>query len=176
MDVHIGTISRRMRGVTPPPWRSVTYHAETGSRCPAAPEHDLRDYIGRCYRSRAAKEGLRAALAETLAELPQVDREDVLAYCGDGDLARLWAVLQWHALCCDYAGRYSDCVMNRDDERATSPLTVFRAANNRIYETTLMLIDIICSPLYNMEAAMQLLIAFLKYTFQLIAELWSDTR
>ena len=74
MDVHTGTISRRMRGVTLPPWRSVTYYAETGSRCPAAPEHDLRDYIGRCYRSRAAKEGLRAALAETLAELPQVDR------------------------------------------------------------------------------------------------------
>ena len=112
MDVHTGTISRRMRGVTLPPWRSVTYYAETGSRCPAAPEHDLRDYIGRCYRSRAAKEGLRAALAETLAELPQVDREDVLAYCGDGDLARLWAVLQWHALCCDYADRYSDCVKN----------------------------------------------------------------
>ena len=76
-------------------------------------EDDLRDYIWLHYRSRAAAEGLRAALMLTLAEIPPEDREDILDYCGDSDLARLWAVLTWYCLCCDYADR--NWFSRRDD-------------------------------------------------------------
>ena len=105
-DISESTTSRHSRGVTLPSWERLSYYAGTGTRCPAALEVDLKDYIERCYRSGEERAALRAALTQTLAEIPPEDREDILDYCGDSDLARLWAVLTWYCLCCDYSDKY----------------------------------------------------------------------
>ena len=105
-DLDTSTVSRHTRGVTLPSWKRVQYYAGTGTRCPAALEADLRDYIGRCYRSGEERAALRTALMQTLAELPEEDAEDIRAYWREDDLANMWAVLQWYALCADYADIY----------------------------------------------------------------------
>lgn len=105
IELHPSTVSRHSRGVTLPPWRVVEHYAGQGTRCPKQLEDDLHEYIWMHYRSRSAAEGLRAALMQTLDKLPPEDREDILDYCGDGDLARLWALLQWYSICEDYAAK-----------------------------------------------------------------------
>lgn len=102
-DISESTASRHSRGVTLPSWERLSYYAGTGTRCPAALEVDLKDYIERCYRSGEERAALRAALMQTLAELPEEDAEDIRTYWREDDLANMWAVLQWYALCADYA-------------------------------------------------------------------------
>lgn len=106
IERHPSTIDRHTDGETLPSWGVLTYYAEKGTRCPGKMKDDLHDYFWLHYRSRAAAEGLRAALMLTLAEIPPEDREDILDYCGDSDLPRLWAVLTWYCLCCDYSDRF----------------------------------------------------------------------
>lgn len=104
--LHTSTVGRHMRGITLPPWSAVEYYSNKGTRCPKELKDDLHEYIWLHYRSHAAAVGLRAALTQTLAEIPPEDREDILDYCGDSDLARLWTVLTWYCLCCDYSDKY----------------------------------------------------------------------
>lgn len=105
---HTGTISRRMRGLTLPPWEIVSYYADAGTRCPAALENGLLQYIADRYYSRTHREGLRAALLDMLGELPPEDAEDIRSYWDGDSLAHMWAVLQWYCLCEDYSNRYWD--------------------------------------------------------------------
>lgn len=105
-NIDFSTVSRHARGVTLPSWKRVQYYAGTGTRCPPAMEADLRDYIGRCYRSGKERAALRTALMQTLAELPEEDVEDIRAYWHEDDLANIWAVLQWYCICEDYAEKY----------------------------------------------------------------------
>lgn len=105
IELHPSTVSRHSRGVTLPPWRVVEYYAGQGTRCPKRLEDDLRGYIALHYRSRPAEVGLRAALMQTLAELPEEDAEDIRAYWCEDDLANMWAVLQWYSICEDYAAK-----------------------------------------------------------------------
>lgn len=101
--LHTSTVGRHMRGITLPPWSAVEYYSNKGTRCPEELKDDLHEYIWLHYRSHAAAEGLRAALMQTLAELPEEDAEDIRTYWREDDLANMWAVLQWYALCADYA-------------------------------------------------------------------------
>ena len=104
--LHTSTVGRHMRGITLPPWSAVGYYSNKGTRCPEELKDDLHEYIWLHYRSHAAAEGLRAALMQTLAELPEEDAEDIRTYWREDDLANMWAVLQWYALCADYADIY----------------------------------------------------------------------
>ena len=90
---HTSTISRRMRGLTLPPWEIVSYYADAGTRCPAALENGLLQYIADRYYSRTHREGLRAALLDMLGELPPEDAEDIRAAIG--------TAIVWH-ICGQY--------------------------------------------------------------------------
>lgn len=103
---HSSTISRRMRGLTLPPWEVVSYYAGEGTRCPEALVDGLRQYISDRYYSRTHREGLRAALLETLDDLPPEDAEDIRSYWHGDSLAHMWAVLQWYCLCEDYSNKH----------------------------------------------------------------------